>query len=69
MYRKMYDMSTPDKIKMMTEIGYMLSKTERKKVLDKMKEKLMSRDVIFLNENHAKQDNVEDDIFNEQGME
>jgi len=62
-------MSTPDKIKMMTEIGYMLSKTERKKVLDKMKEKLMSRDVIFLNENHAKQDNVEDDIFNEQGME
>ncbi|WP_255822123.1 hypothetical protein [Halobacillus shinanisalinarum] len=43
-------MSIPDKI--MKEIG-MLSETDRQKVLDKIKEKYMSKDVITLNENYA----------------
>lgn len=44
----------------------MLSESERLKVLDKIKEKYMTKDVILLNENHAWWDNEEDDIYNDQ---
>lgn len=56
-------MSNPDKI--IKEID-MLSEQERKKVLDKIKEKYMVEDVILLGENYSWWDNEEDDIYNEQ---
>ncbi|MDQ0300553.1 hypothetical protein J2S78_003021 [Salibacterium salarium] len=55
-------MSIPEKI--IKEID-MLSEEERKKVLEKIKEKYMSPDVILLNKNHDWWDNEEDDIYNE----
>ena len=56
-------MSISDKI--IKEID-MLSEKERKKLLEIIKEKYMSRDVILLSENYAWWDNEEDDIYNEQ---
>ncbi|GEL77627.1 hypothetical protein [Tenuibacillus multivorans] len=56
-------MSIPDKI--IKEID-MLSEKERQKVLDKIKEKHMSRDVILLSKSYSWWDNEEDDIYNEQ---
>jgi len=56
-------MSILDKI--IKEID-MLSEQERKKVLDKIKEKYMTEDVILLGENYSWWDNEEDDIYNEQ---
>jgi len=56
-------MSLPDKI--IKEID-MLSEKERQKVLDKIKDKYMSKDIILLNENYNWWDNGEDDIYNEQ---
>jgi len=56
-------MSIPEKI--IKEID-MLSEQERQKVLDKIKEKYMDKDVILLGENYSWWDNKEDDIYNEQ---
>lgn len=56
-------MSIPEKI--IKEID-MLSQQERQKVLDKIKEKYMSTDVILLGENYSWWDNEEDDVYNEQ---
>ena len=56
-------MSIPDKI--LKEID-MLSEQERQKVLDKIKEKYMTEDVILLGENYSWWDNEEDDIYKEQ---
>lgn len=56
-------MSIPEKI--IREID-MLSEQERQKVLDKVKEKYMTTDVIFLGENYSWWDKEEDDIYNEQ---
>ncbi|MBU6081772.1 MULTISPECIES: hypothetical protein [Bacillaceae] len=56
-------MSIPEKI--IKEID-MLSEQERQKVLDKIKEKYMTPDVILLGENYSWWDNEEDDIYNEQ---
>jgi len=56
-------MSNPDKI--IKEID-MLNEHERKKVLEKIKEKYMAKDVILLGENYSWWDNEEDDIYNEQ---
>jgi gamma-glutamyl phosphate reductase len=42
-----------------------LSEEERQKVLDKIKDKYMSKDAIVLNENYTWWDNEEDDIYNE----
>lgn len=60
---EVFDMSLPDKI--IKEIE-MLNDKDRQKVLDKIKEKYMSKDVILLNENYSWWDNEEDDIYNEQ---
>ena len=56
-------MSIPDKI--IKEID-MLSEKDRQKVLDKIKEKYMSSDVILLNKNYSWWDNEEDDVYNDQ---
>ncbi len=56
-------MSIPEKI--IKEID-MLSEQERQKVLDKIKEKYMTPDVILLGENYSWWDNEKDDIYNEQ---
>ncbi|MDC3414707.1 hypothetical protein NC797_06615 [Aquibacillus sp. 3ASR75-11] len=56
-------MSLPDKI--IKEID-LLNEKDRQKVLDKIKEKYMTSDVILLNENYSWWDNEEDDIYNEQ---
>lgn len=56
-------MSIPEKI--IKQID-MLSQQERQKVLDKIKEKYMSTDVILLGENYSWWDNEEDDVYNEQ---
>jgi len=56
-------MSIPEKI--IKEID-MLSEQERQKVLEKIKEKYMAKDVILLGENYSWWDNEEDDIYNEQ---
>ncbi|MEI3609400.1 hypothetical protein [Pseudogracilibacillus sp. SO10305] len=56
-------MSIPDKI--LKEID-MLSEQERQKVLKKIKEKYMAKDVVLLGENYTWWDNEEDDIYNEQ---
>lgn len=56
-------MSTPEKI--IKEID-MLSEEDRQKLLDEIKDKYMSKDVILLNENFSWWDNEEDDIYNEQ---
>lgn len=56
-------MSLPDKI--IKEID-LLDEKDRQKVLDKIKEKYMAKDVILLNENYSWWDNEEDDIYNEQ---
>lgn len=42
-----------------------LDEKERQKVLDKIKEKYMSKDTILLSKNYAWWDNEEDDIYNE----
>lgn len=42
-----------------------LTDKERRKVLNKIKDKYMSGDVILLSENYAWWDNKEDDIYNE----
>ncbi|MET3683422.1 DNA polymerase III delta prime subunit [Alkalibacillus flavidus] len=55
-------MSIPDKI--IKEID-MMNESDRQKVLEKIKEKYMSKDVILLNENYNWWDNEEDDIYNE----
>jgi len=55
-------MSIPDKI--IKEID-MLSEQERKKVLDKIKGKYMTKDVILLGENYSWWDNEEDDMYSE----
>lgn len=55
-------MSIPEKI--MREID-MLSEQERQQVLDKIKEKYMSSDVVFLGESYSWWNNEEDDIYNE----
>lgn len=55
-------MSISDKI--IKEID-MLSEKERQQVLDKIKEKYMSKDVIILNKNYSWWDNEEDDVYNE----
>lgn len=44
----------------------MLSEKERQKVLDKIKEKYMAKDVILLSKSFDWWDNEEDDIYNEQ---
>lgn len=44
----------------------MLSEKERQKILDKIKEKYMSEDVVLLGENYSWWDKEEDDIYNEQ---
>jgi hypothetical protein len=54
-------MSIPDKI--IKEID-MLSEQERQKVLDKIKERYMNKDVILLGENYSWWNNEEDDIYN-----
>lgn len=56
-------MSMPERI--LKEID-MLSEQDRKKVLDKIKEKYMAADVLLLGESYAWWDNEEDDIYNEQ---
>ena len=56
-------MYTPEKI--IKEID-MLNEQERQKVLDKIKEKYMTTDVILLGESYSWWDNEEDDIYNEQ---
>lgn len=56
-------MSIPERI--IKEID-MLSEQDRKKVLDKIKEKYMAKDVLLLGENYSWWDNEEDDIYNEQ---
>lgn len=56
-------MSTTEKI--IKEID-MLNKSERQKVLAKIKEKYMNKDVILLGENYSWWDNEVDDIYNEQ---
>jgi 16S rRNA U516 pseudouridylate synthase RsuA-like enzyme len=43
----------------------MLNEKERLEVLEKIREKYMSKDVILLNKNYAWWDNEEDDIYNE----
>ncbi len=55
-------MSTPEKI--IKEID-MLREVDRRKLLDKINDKYMSKDVILLNENFSWWDNEEDDIYNE----
>ncbi|WP_240378009.1 hypothetical protein [Bacillus piscicola] len=55
-------MSIPERI--IKEID-MLSEQDRKKVLDKIKEKYMATDVLMLGENYSWWDNEEDDIYNE----
>jgi len=42
-----------------------LDAEERQMVLEKIKEKFMSKDAIFLNKNYSWWDNEEDDIYNE----
>lgn len=56
------DMSMPERI--IQEID-MLSEHDRQKVLKKIKEKYMARDVILLGESYSWWDNEEDDIYNE----
>jgi hypothetical protein len=55
-------MSVPERI--IKEID-MLSEQDRKKVLEKIKEKYMTSDVLSLGENYSWWDNEEDDIYNE----
>ncbi|GGK06187.1 hypothetical protein GCM10007063_30850 [Lentibacillus kapialis] len=55
-------MSMPEKI--IQEID-MLSEHDRQKVLKKIKEKYMARDVILLGESYSWWDNEEDNIYNE----
>ncbi len=42
-----------------------LSEKERQKVLEKIKEKYMTKDAIVLNDYYSWWDNEEDDIYNE----
>ena len=42
-----------------------LDAEERQMVLEKIKEKFMSKDATFLNKNYSWWDNEEDDIYNE----
>ena len=42
-----------------------LNEQERQKVLEKIKDKYMSKDAILLSKNYAWWDNEEDDIYNE----
>jgi hypothetical protein len=56
-------MSISDKI--LKELD-MLEEKERQKVLDKIKDKYMSKDVILLSKNYDWWDNKEDDIYNEE---
>lgn len=43
----------------------MLNEKERQNVLDQIKNKYMSKDVILLSKNYDWWDNEEDDIYNE----
>jgi hypothetical protein len=43
----------------------MLNEKERQKVLNKIKDKYMSKDAIVLGKNYTWWDNEEDDIYNE----
>ncbi|WP_165820825.1 hypothetical protein [Pueribacillus theae] len=55
-------MSISDKI--IKELD-MLDEEERQKVLDKIKDKYMSKDVILLGGNYSWWDNEKDDIYND----
>ena len=55
-------MSISDKI--LRELD-MLDDEERKKILEQIREKYMSKDVIQLNKNYDWWNNEEDDIYNE----
>lgn len=55
-------MSMSDKI--LKELD-MLGEKERQNVLDKIKDKYMSKDVILLGRNYDWWDNEEDDVYNE----